>query len=506
MIELAAKYSSLVEDTEIPLKRYAVTFLAIVSLRNFVEIFSDRSQLADVSFAGHAHFYLSYICLALTLMVLFSTATGETVPRTARLIMVSFFFVLSAPIFDLLLSLGQGHKIAYLMTFDLEDILRRYLTYGGSFESAGITIGLKLEGVLVLTASYVYLKAKGLTTLKSLASVLAIYTVVFVYALVPVIIRALLGVFHVEALLTDHMLYVKFYLLLSLAFTSLLAWRWNRRFCIDVLKHTRPSRQLHAQSMLALGLILGPRLVWSQDTFFDLLLVAISILFACLFTIIINALGDQESNRTAGRACCQAIGTIPLDTCRAIGIAAGLIALLFAGAVGYYTAFTLLLCMGLFYVYAMPPLRIKRIPILAKLPATLGSLACVILGYTLASGEVIDFPPLIIAWFLLCFAAAVNLIDVKDYEQDKRAGIRTLPVLWGLRRSQIVIGLLLLLAYVSAPFAFGQVYLIPPAAAVGLIQCYLVGRRDYEEKPVFVVYLLSLVTLSAILWISKGDV
>jgi 4-hydroxybenzoate polyprenyltransferase len=112
-----------------------------------------------------------------------------------------------------------------------------------------------------------------------------------------------------------------------------------------------------------------------------------------------------------------------------------------------------------------------------------------------ASGEIVEFPPLIILYFLVFFALAANMIDIKDYEEDGRAGIRTLPVLVGLDRSKLLVGVFLLLAHGAAPFAFGCPDLFLPAVGIGIVQCWLVNRRHYQEKWVFALYLLSLAAL-----------
>jgi len=503
VIKLAERYITFVEDSRVQFKYFMLTFLTFVTLRNFLEIFSDKSKVSIISFEGHLHFYLSYICMALTMMLLFHLATGEKIAKIARLILFSFFFVLSAPIFDLIISLGQGYDIAYLMPQEPGRLLLRYLTLGGSFTEGGVTIGLKLEGILVLLASFFYFRAKRLGSLKSLLFVLAIYTLVFTYAITPLVLQALLGAFGLVGRLTDSMLYAKFYLILIFAQFLMLAWKWNRRYCISILKDIRPLRQLHSQLMFALGAALGPGLDWRQDTGFDLALIVISIACACLFVIIANNLEDQKRDRSLNKARPLSIGSIRRDDYQLTGRGAGLAALAYAGAVSYYTSFTLLLCMGLYSLYSMPPLRVKRIPVLSKLPIALSSLACVIMGYVIAGGEIVEFPPLIILWFLVCFTAALNLIDIKDYEEDKRAGVRTLTVLWGPKRSKPIIGLVLLVAYVTAPLAFGQPLLLLPATVLGLAQYWLVNRRGYQERAALYLYLFSILFLIVFPWFAE---
>ncbi|RLC78030.1 MAG: hypothetical protein DRJ03_15970 [Chloroflexi bacterium] len=499
LIKIAEKYSAFAEDLKVPFGYYILTFLAFVTLRNLLEVFSDKSV---VSMELHFHYYLSYICLALFMTLLFSVFTGEKMARIARLVLCSFYFIFLAPILDLVISGGQGYNMAYLLPDRHGDLLLRYLTLGGPFEQVGITIGLKLEVSILMISSFVYSKAKKVTTLKSLLLALLVYTLIFAYAIVPFVVKAILDVFH----LFDYfysMLFAKFYLVVIFVLLLIVVRRWNKKYFTSLVKDMRPYRQAHALMMFAFGIILGPSLVWNQDTFFDLPLVAISIFWACLFVIMTNNLEDQNIDRWVNRKRPLVSGAIPRGDYKSITVAVGLLALTYALAVSYYTFFTILLFMGLYSLYSMPPIRFKRVPFFSKLVITINSLAFVIMGYAFAGGEVIEFSPLIILWFLIFFTAAMNFIDLKDYQGDKRAGIKTLPVLWGMEKSQRVIGLFFALAYVAAPFAVGQMILLIPAIGAGVAQYWLVNKKDYQEKWVFGLYLASFTILLVVLGLAE---
>lgn len=504
LIKIAEKYSTVVEEVRVPLGYYILAFVVYVALRNFLEIFSDRSELAIVSLDLHVHFYLFYICMALSMMLLFVAATGEKVAKIARLVLLSFYFIFLAPLFDLIISGGQGSDMAYLLPNQNTNLLLRYLTLGGKPWGAGITTGLKLEGILLLIASFFYFKAKKVPVFKISVFIWLIYTVVFAYAIVPFVIKAILDVFHLfEGFDDGNMLFIRFYLIVILTQLLVMVWLWNKQYFVSLLKDLRLLRQAHALMMLAFGIILGPALIVKQDTFFDLPLVVISIVLACLFVIMTNNLEDQEIDRRVNKTRPLVSGAIPCGDYRNMAVGAGLLALLFAAAVSYYAFFTILLSMGLYCLYSLPPVRLKRVPFFSKLPIALSSLAVVILGYVLAGGEIIEFPPLIIVWFLVFFTAAMNFIDIKDYEGDKRAGIQTLPVLWGLAKSQRIIGLFFLLAYVAAPFAVRQIVLLIPAIGAGVLQFWLINRKDYQEKWAFGLYLTSFVILLLILVLGR---
>lgn len=157
----------------------------------------------------------------------------------------------------------------------------------------------------------------------------------------------------------------------------------------------------------------------------------------------------------------------------------------------------------------MPPLRLKRIPFLSKLPILINSWALIILGFNGLNnlnilyflkfvqdfGEKFDNFFLLGGLFLFSCLLAINFIDIKDYEGDKKEKIKTLPVLMGLARGKLLIGGGFLMAYVFAGLLIGNQIIFWLSVFLGLIQFYFVNRKKYQEWPIFAVYLASLIVL-----------
>jgi 4-hydroxybenzoate polyprenyltransferase len=488
VIRLAKRYTTWAENPDVPFPYYVGIFLSLVTLRNFVEVFSDRTE---VSAHVHVHYSLFHVCAALVMVLLFSLATRDRTDKTARVVLASYYVVLLAPLFDLLVSGGAGHDISYLLPGRHDDLLARFLTYGGSLEEGGITIGLRLEGAVVLTCSYLYFRAKRVSIARSLVFLLLIYVAFFTLAMLPFLIQAPLQALGLLESLTDEALFIKANLVLGLALLAAVASRWERVHSGRLVKGWRPYRQAHALLMFALGMSLTEPLQWKQSTPFDLILVAASIFSACLFVITIGDLEDSPDGDPAPP------DEDTLRQRRWLAISAALVALGCAGVVSYELAFLILLAMGLYCIYTSPPVSLKRVFMLSKVPVALASLAAVLMGYVFGGSGIAEVNPLIVLWFLLPFALALNLIDLKDYGADKASGSRTLPVRLGFRRGQYVVAALVLLAYGTAPPAFDSPGLVLPALVVGAIQFAIVTRRDYREQPVLGLYLASLVVLVA---------
>ncbi|MBU4432549.1 hypothetical protein KKD60_04710, partial [Patescibacteria group bacterium] len=70
-------------------------------------------------------------------------------------------------------------------------------------------------------------------------------------------------------------------------------------------------------------------------------------------------------------------------------------------------------------------------------------------------------------------------------------GIITLPVFFGLKNSKIIIGLFFLINYLLFNFVVNNIYFLVLSILAGLWQFYLVNKKVYKEKQIFVLYLSS---------------
>ena len=122
----------------------------------------------------------------------------------------------------------------------------------------------------------------------------------------------------------------------------------------------------------------------------------------------------------------------------------------------------------------------------------MNSLLLVILGYYYVTGTT-EIPLEVFLFFLVGFTAFINFIDIKDYEGDKKAGIKTIPTLLGLKRSKLLIGLFFLLGYISMSIFLNDLLYSSFMIIFGVVEFFLINRENYDERPVFLIYLLSLI-------------
>ncbi|MFB6088627.1 MAG: UbiA family prenyltransferase, partial [Candidatus Aenigmatarchaeota archaeon] len=439
------------------------------------------------------HYYVSYIALAMLLILLFYIATRTDVIKIARVVLPSFIILNLAPLLDLIISQGKGYKMTYMLPGVHDNLILRFFTFFGDFTGQGITPGQRIEIALVLLGSLIYFYIKNSNLIKSLFYTLLTYTLLFILAALPIILNKVLGLTNMEYM---NLLLTQLFLLIIFVTGIILSYLINRDRIKIFFDDIRPWRLLHFELMFALGLILGMDAslrIFNITDLFNLMLIAISIAFAWLYALVSNNIHDYEIDKISNKERPLIKPKIGYKDYKRTEKIFPLLALFYAVFVNFQTLFFILLSIGTAFLYSVPPLRLKRIPFFSKLFISLGSLLLVMLGFTFVAGTVHGFPNIILAILLIGFTAAMNFIDIKDYEGDKKAGIKTVPVLLGLKKAKLFTGLFFILTYSS--FYFIAKDLLIPAILLGVVQFYLINRKDYNEKHVFLVYSFSLLVL-----------
>jgi 4-hydroxybenzoate polyprenyltransferase len=147
-----------------------------------------------------------------------------------------------------------------------------------------------------------------------------------------------------------------------------------------------------------------------------------------------------------------------------------------------------------FVLYSVPPLRLKRYPMLSAFLVASGALLAFTLGFYAEQPQV-DYPSSLAYAILICFTLAFNTKDLKDYEGDKKSRVWTIPVIFGLKKGRMIIAALDLLAYSLVPTILGLKSAMFPALAFGLATFLVVLRKESREWQVFLLYFTFLALL-----------
>jgi 4-hydroxybenzoate polyprenyltransferase len=524
------KFVEKLEDTPMSFIGWATAFVGVVSIRFFFEMLSSPSPAfpaaPDVSTMIH---YLLFFIGAFVSCALIVNVFVPNIGRITKIILFISPVLWLPPIIDLICSGGGGYAMAYIFTGG-SSLLRDLLTFNGSSPFGGMTPGIKTElaSIVIGVACYVFIKTKNI--IKTILAALFCYCLVFFWMAIPSILamimvgsgqtisvsasqvfNAVVGVFYSSHIPSDifrpveqvgyaygiglifnaglsHLFYLIDSILLGLWFFS-----FRRVAAMAVLKNIRPGRALHFGFMVLVGvgaaMVAGGRFVNWVD---GMVLATILIAFFCawLFSVGTNDAVDVaiDSVSNAGRP--LVTGALSVGISRATNAFFLAWALIGGFVAGYWTLFLILVFLAAYYVYSIPPLRLKRVPILATFLIALASLSAAMAGfYFLSPGKLVsEFPGNLLLIILIFFTLCTNIKDVKDISGDRANGVTTIPVVFGEKLGRRIVGLLFALSFVLMG-AIARSPLVMAVSVVAAVSGYVVVvAGKYREWPAFVVY------------------
>ena len=472
------------ENSKVPLHYFIISFCFVFFLRSFLEIFSTK--MGAFSIPTFLHYNLFYISLVISLIILIHLLTKNSFEKITKVILPFATVVVIPPIVDLLLTGGNGLEIAYIFPVNFLDWVTRFFTFFGDFNT-GITIGIRVELIIVFIFIFYYFLLKKMSVRKSILSILAVYFLFFFYLTVPFFyfFKDSYGLDNVLNLLVIwyymFLIFIQGVIILTIKF---------KKTVRAVIKDIRPFRLVHFELMFVFGLFLAGNSIFEYPL--EITALFFAIIFAWIFSVMYNNFSDREIDHISNkhRPLQNKVNEKEYFLLMAL---AGAFAIVFSLLVNFISFFLVVLFIGNYFIYSAPPLRLKRIPLFSKGLIAVNSLALTCLGFSLISGTFYDFPFELFLFILIGFTFVINFIDIKDYLADKKHKIYTLPVLLGLKNSKKLISIFFVLLYVWAFFILNKPFLLLPTILLIVLQIYSLIRKNYNEKLVFLVYLISLI-------------
>jgi 4-hydroxybenzoate polyprenyltransferase len=241
--------------------------------------------------------------------------------------------------------------------------------------------------------------------------------------------------------------------------------------------------------------------------FLNILTLIICLVLGIFFSIVTNNIVNDNIDKISNKERPLFKENFPLKDYVTFGVICLTLSLFGAFIVSYLGFFFIFLFIGNYFIYSMPPIRFKRVSLLSKLTISLNSLFLTLLGFSLfleSSGVInlTSFPTEYIYFFLL-FTLAANFIDIKDYEGDKREGIKTLPVLLGLEKSKKLIAFFFILPYLFIGLLNKDLMII--CILLSLVNILLITDKNYNERRILINILFSILIyiLSLLIYIPK---
>ncbi len=367
-----------VEEHPAPLRRYFQLFFAILALRLSLEFFSSHRlfSLADV-----LHIGLWFLFIVLAFLVQLRLFSGESIVKVTKLVVVGFTIALTAPIIDLLVSGGVGAKMNYLALNSWSQVLYAYVTLGGPSMSRGATLGIRIEIILLVLASFNYVRTKRGSVWWGIAASLSIYMVLFLSGAVPRLLGMLVDVWPLQYGPEDNStalllltLNVGLLAIALILYAPTLAWRVLRA----VPWATVAIGVCHAfiGAGLAMRAYPGAWVLDPTSLFWFPLLLALLLCMALLVGLQRLQIGGGMASQSAEKG---------RNFLIALGLGLGV-------AISVRVAFVVAVIWGILFLLNEAPLNLRRAPLLRNLLEAMALVAVALLGFSAFGGPMVGFP------------------------------------------------------------------------------------------------------------------
>jgi 4-hydroxybenzoate polyprenyltransferase len=507
-----------IENTPTSLWRWSVAFLAIIITRVMIENFLNAFETRSFSFLFYefSHTFLFFLFSFLLLLPVVARFGQASIRQASNVSLFGFLVILTPPVLDVWIAHGKLLWSFYAFD-DLSGLWIRYLTLFGDHPDIGITYGVRIEVVLttLFFAAYTIIKTRAIW--RAILAAWVTYTLLFFLGTLPSWLSFLFlaaeksplkinavdiaGFFLSPPTLFYRMhhdiesaLNVKMSLLLIPCVVALVLWLFRRNApekFRSLLGNIRlPQTVFHAGLILSgvgLAVLFAETLpiitLWNALALIDLL---IAVECAWLASVIVNDLFDRSVDALSNPHRPLQQNSFSIDEYTAMGRIFFFASLLGAAVVSFKIALLLVAWQALAWLYSAPPLRLKRVPLLASFLSAITGILMLSGGFlVIAPEEHIRDLPLSFLWLLL-FALSISLPikDFKDMAGDRNDGVYTLPVLLGETWGKILIGSGVFLSYVASVVVLREIRLAPWAILCGSLSFWIIthSRGDTAQR------------------------
>jgi len=526
-------------------KEWLMGFGAILFIRFFLEAISSdtASGIIASDISTIVHYILFYVAAVLSMYFLFYIILPRKRNKIPSLLLCGLLAVWMAPIFDLILSGGRGYTMAYLFQ-DIPTLIQSYVTFFGEWYIPGATPGVRLEIGLIMLGVFFAIISMTDSIKKALIASLGVYTIVFFWGSLPSIFFALASLFDHEyigtildwfVLTSDNSLLVHnsihptlffvdsarhneiyfniaishiYYLALTLGivFAGLLH---APKKIGAILKNIRVERLGHYWLMTALGLLIAhfgnSGSLFAMNIFTLTSIVILFIVFLCAWTaaVGVNDIEDIAVDEISNKARPIVSGIVTNEEQKGLNTFIIIWGLVGAFLISHYVLFLFITFLSLSYVYSVPPLKLRRIPILSTFLIGLASLTAAMSGFFLLSADksVEAFPVKWVAAIVLGFTFSAIIKDFKDIEGDGKVGNITLPVWIGKRRAQLILAPIISSFYLFVPALIHQSTVWIAAIPFSVITYLYMIQKNFNEKYIFRLYFAFVICTALLLLI-----
>ncbi|MEM0359771.1 MAG: UbiA family prenyltransferase [Candidatus Diapherotrites archaeon] len=412
---------------------------------------------------------LFYFNIFISLALILSFFTKETVDKTSKAVFAFSFIVIIIPIVDFI---AYGPEVWRIFPMSIEEIAAQFFSLAGLLPGSVLHLGQGLTFWLAQALIAVYVFTKKGSWLKALGAMFCFYVACLALSSVPFLASILFSLgntYNYTVIMHGLALYALSAFLLAVIWLFI----YDRALLKKVVLECKPERAAHYLALVLMGWLYALTLFSiEKPNFLGLFFASFSIFLAFESALACNNLFDKELKGIKARQY------------RGICLSLFTLALVLAYFVGE-TIFALVLStMLLGIAYSAKPISLKNLGFLNNVVIGLISALAFIVGI-ITQNPKIPFNATLAVF--ATFSLAANIKDLKDFESDKRKGIQTLPVLLGKEKGLKVIAVLSSVSFIIPAAFLDYPNLLLAGIIFGTLN-FLALMKTKKETATFALY------------------
>lgn len=481
--------------------RTSNTFLLLgawLFLRIFAEgVLEAHHRIGYIPFSYKAlliyfvHYPVFYVSIFLIIVLLVSIIIKEHITKVTNICAAGFGIIIMVPVLDMFI--GGGYTIMYPLR--IGPYILQSLNPLASIIEYGASPGQRIVFAIICigTAGYAFLKTKNL--LKTVLVFCATYITIILLGGLPTLAagnRPETVYITGGILYSDTQKYTSLFALLLIIALILYLLRLGRESYYLLLRSLRPLRAAFYGFMGIFGLLLALHqssvvMRGVFPFFFDkigLLIIWLSLAIGFQAAAAINDFFDREGDalsRVRNPLCAD----YPVNNYLIWTVACVALAFILSFIIHYVALLVMITLISLSIVYSVPPIRLKRIPIISSFTLSLATILAMTFGYSVIDGsQALNNIPLSILFpTLIGTTLGFTAKDIQDVQGDRVSRVVTLPLLliphggiFGRAITALVIGI----SYLVYPLFIPQLLTGSIVASAVTISYILTIRRPRE--------------------------
>lgn len=531
---LTEKLNSANLSDSVSLSKILATFFCVITIRTFLDSYAYTfvgGYLLSWEHYLHSLLYLSSIFLSFSILLFF--LTKDTFKNILSFLSKVSLVILIVPFVDLLINRTPIHSL--YVTVGNNGFLQTFFKLMNPLNELGVTKGIYFSAYLTLILFFIFVHKKTHNYYRAFSAVFLGFLVFFCYSILPSVIllsdsgagseirsnfaylftlkQSWLGKdFFLDAgSLADisanmNVLYeiviTRIYWLLMIIQSSFILFISNKKIWHCFLKNSRMERIANYSLIATIGIVLADKISGNINFTNSINTVTLICFFVLLglsawFTAFINDNEDIAIDAISNPERPLVDKSVPEGEW--VLLNKYIFIFMFSGflLMDKQVSFLLILAQCAFYIYSVPPLRLKKHFIYSSIIMGFTTIVIAMSGFFLVAPDqlLLAFP--LKALFVIGFSYALlsNIKDVKDYAGDKSEKMRTLPVVFGLKNSKIIIAASYALVFICVPILLELNALLPFAVVASAFVFYLLTKKVYQEKYIFYTKFIYMILL-----------